>query len=146
MRLIVVVIYRRLLISQDRHELWITVAEYGDAWKQYIRGNTPTLPTALHDPGDVEKLAGSEGFVALAKLDNADRFKIMTKEMARSSETTEHTTQIPGPEHFCMMNQWGPFKTDNADHMDLFLRRVTAFQVELLNNWPSERFEFPVPA
>ncbi len=42
------------------------------------------------------------------------------------------SVDLLGPEHFCFMQQWGPFRINEHEEMDLFLRRLIALQVQLL--------------
>jgi hypothetical protein len=141
------------LISQDRHELWIIIAEYGDQWKHYIRGNKMTQPADSNQPQDVKALAGSEGFVSLAQQSNQERFKQMLKNAEASNKKEGSSTRAsrgppvesPGPECFCIMQQWGPYKTDSAAGMDNFIRRLIGLQVQLLRTWPGNRFQHPYP-
>ncbi|KAH8777857.1 hypothetical protein F5883DRAFT_409148 [Diaporthe sp. PMI_573] len=143
---------RRLLISQDRHELWIIIAEYGDKWKHYIRGNKTKRPTDFDQSQDVKDLAGSEGFVSLAKEINPERFQQMMQNAnnAKKGEGSTRTSrgpsiELPGSEYFCIMQQWGPYKSGDAAHMDFFIRRLIGLQVQLLKNWPLNRFQHPYP-
>ncbi|POS72917.1 hypothetical protein DHEL01_v208694 [Diaporthe helianthi] len=144
---------RRLLISQDRHELWIIIAEYGDEWKHYIRGNKMTRPADFNQSQDVKALSGSEGFVSMAQDAAPDRFAAMmnvAKEARGAPRGSTRTSrgpglELPGPEYFCIMQQWGPYKTGDAATMDFFIRRLIGLQVQLLQNWPVNRFENPFP-
>lgn len=34
--------YRRLLVSQDNHEIWLTIAKYDEEYIQYLRDELPT--------------------------------------------------------------------------------------------------------
>lgn len=140
------------MISQDRHELWIIIAEYGDKWKHYIRGNKTKRPTDFDQSQDVKDLAGSEGFVSLAKETNPERFQQMMQNAnnAKKGEGSTRTSrgpsiELPGSEYFCIMQQWGPYKSGDAAHMDFFIRRLIGLQVQLLKNWPLNRFQHPYP-
>lgn len=99
---------------------------------------------------DVKKLAGSEGFVSLAQDADPWRFRRMmnvaeeVKNAPGSTRTSRGPkTELPGPECFCIMQQWGPYKTADAAHMDNFMRRLIGLQVELLRSWPHQRFQHP---
>ncbi|KAG8167627.1 hypothetical protein KVR01_003316 [Diaporthe batatas] len=144
---------RRLLISQDRHELWIIIAEYGDEWKHYIRGNKLVKPPGFNQSQDVKDLAGSEGFVSLAQEADPGRFDDMMAKAEEARGARPRSTrasrgpslELPGPEYFCIMQQWGPYKTEDAAAMDNFIRRLIGLQVQLLSKWPSSRFQNPSP-
>lgn len=131
----------RLLISQDRHELWIIIAEYGDEWKHYIRGNKLTKPADFNQSQDVRDLSGSDGFVSMAQDAAPDRFRDMMDitgqaKVVRGSTRTSRgpSLELPGPEHFYIMQQWGPYKTEDAAAMAFFIRRLIGLQVQLLQN------------
>lgn len=40
-------VYRRLLLSQDRHEIYLTIAEYDSNYIDYLRGNQRGLLSFL---------------------------------------------------------------------------------------------------
>lgn len=140
------------MISQDRHELYIIIAEYGDKWKDYIKGQPMKKPADFKQSQDVKDLAGSPGFVSLADEACRERFDEMM-EIADEAKIEKGSTRasrgrnlkLPGPEYFCVMNQWGPYKTGDAAHMDFFVRRMIGLHVELVKNWPARKFPHPYP-
>ncbi len=131
---------RRLLLSQNRHEIYIIIAEYGEPWKEYIRTESSAEQPTARISDDAIDLSGSDAFVR----NSMDRLPVEFNEMVKIAADAlgksggRHTrAKIPlellDPEHFCVMQQWGPFFTNNHQHMDLFLRRLIALQVQLLS-------------
>lgn len=109
-------------------------------------------PANFKQSQDVKDLAGSPGFVSLADEACYERFDEMM-EIANAKKIEEDSTrasrgrslQMPGPEYFCMMHQWGPYKTGDAAHMDFFVRRMIGLHVQLVQNWPAHKFLHPYP-
>lgn len=138
---------RRLLISQDRHEIYIIVAEYGEPWKEYTRtGSSPAEPTARTQV-DAKDLAGSDACIrnieatplALAQHNKrlATAVELLPADSPKGPTTRQTRAQkelkLLGHDHFCYMHEWGPFDTTSEDDMDLFLRRMVALQIQLLS-------------
>lgn len=150
-------ITRRLLISQDRHELYIIIAEYGEQWKEYVRGLDVPWPTTAQATSALD-LSGSDGFIqnsmAKYRADFTDMVNLAqdiidkstsedlqpsgssTGRQTRSSQqrSVNQPLELPGPEYFCIMQEWGPFSTKEDEFMDLFIRRLIALQLQLLSN------------
>ena len=42
--------YRRLLFSQDAHEIYITIGEYGEGYEEYLRTTKPTDEAKMAEP------------------------------------------------------------------------------------------------
>jgi hypothetical protein len=128
---------RRLLLSQNRHEIYIIIAEYGEPWKQYVRtGSSVAQPTA-RTKDDAADLSGSEAFVWNSAFATHGEFHRMVRRAAAHLPPPEarqaQSRKLLDPDHFCFMHQWGPFRLDKSHEMDLFLRRLIALQVELLS-------------
>lgn len=109
-------------------------------------------PDDFDQSQDVEDLAGSPGFVSLANKFSHGRFEKMMQK-ANNIKTEKNSKRasrrpspkLPGSEYFCVMNQWGPYKTGDAAHMDFFVRRMIGLHLELLKNWPAREFPHPYP-
>ncbi|KAM3525950.1 hypothetical protein MY4038_007071 [Beauveria bassiana] len=153
---------RRLMISQDRHEIYIIIGEYGDKYQDYIRGKielkaTADEPTTLHEyQSHGHQAAGSEATVKLARSiedkyfqDNQPMQQQQQKgqkgqkrtDSTASSNTSVRTMstrartkaahEAPQADEFLIMHQFGPFLTHKDDHMEILLRRIVAFMLEL---------------
>ncbi len=98
-------------------------------------------PTA-RTTADAVDLSGSDAFIRNSMDRVPDEFDEMVGAAedylpppgggARQVRATRSFKTL-GPEHFCIMQHWGPFSTNNGEHMDLFLRRLIALQVQLLS-------------
>lgn len=102
-----------------------------------------TRPDDFDQPQDVKDLAGSPGFVSLANTASGNRFGEMMRNANKIKNENSSTRgsrgrslELPGPEYFCIMHQWGPYKTEDAGHMDFFIRRMIGLHVELVQNCP----------
>ncbi|KAF1738252.1 hypothetical protein CRV24_000175 [Beauveria bassiana] len=153
---------RRLMISQDRHEIYIIIGEYGDKYQDYIRGKielkaTADEPTTSHEyQSHRHQAAGSEATVKLARaiediyfLDDQPTQQQQQKgqkgqkrtDSTASSNTSVRTmstrartkaaNDAPQADEFLIMHQFGPFLTHKDDHMEILLRRIVAFMLEL---------------
>ncbi|KAK4140265.1 uncharacterized protein C8A04DRAFT_40055 [Dichotomopilus funicola] len=133
---------RRLLLSRNREEIYITIAEYGEAWKQYIRTGSASGSPSARKKGDGIDLAGSDVFVR-------NSIAAVPKEFEEQANDAEKHLPVDTPNrprltraqkelklldngHFCFMNQWGPFSAKSDSDMDLLLRRLIGFHVQLL--------------
>jgi hypothetical protein len=94
---------RRVLISQDRHQIFITLAEYGTEYLNYLR------QPALEDQRENES-SKSQGKV---DKDTSKKGSRTTGAAGLSSDPA------PGNKEFLMMNEFGPFNTENPEHMGL---------------------------
>ncbi|KAM3497278.1 hypothetical protein MY10362_009366 [Beauveria mimosiformis] len=167
---------RRLLISQDRHEIYIIIGEYGDKYQEYIRGRIAlkvreVKPTTHESQSHRHQAAGSEASVKLAQSINDVYFEheqlmqqqqqqqqkqqkqqkrqkrtdltmssnTVVRTMSTRSRTKAaavklaavHDNDAPQADEFLIMHQFGPFLTQKDDHMEVFLRRIVAFMLEL---------------
>ncbi|KAM3430798.1 hypothetical protein MY4824_007478 [Beauveria thailandica] len=164
---------RRLMISQDRHEIYIIIGEYGDKYQEYIRGKielkaTADEPTTFHEcQSHRHQAAGSEATVKLARSIGDKYFqneqpmqqqqqqqqqrqkrqkrtdptassntsvrttRSRTKAAAAAAAPAVHDNDAPQADEFLIMHQFGPFLTHKDDHMEIFLRRIVAFMLEL---------------
>ncbi|KAM3556533.1 hypothetical protein MY1884_005015 [Beauveria asiatica] len=170
---------RRLLISQDRHEIYIIIGEYGDKYQEYIRGRkalkaNEVKPTTHESQSHRHQAAGSEASVKLAQSINDVYFEHdqlmqqqeqqqqqQQKQQKRQKRTDPtgssntvvrtrstrsrtkaaaeaavkaaavHDNDAPQADEFLIMHQFGPFLTQKDDHMEVFLRRIVAFMLEL---------------
>ncbi|KAM3466947.1 hypothetical protein MY5147_008913 [Beauveria neobassiana] len=153
---------RRLMISQDRHEIYIIIGEYGDKYQDYIRGKielkaTADEPTTLHEyQSHRHQAAGSEATVKLARsiedsyflddqptqqqqqkgqkgqkrTDSTASLNTSVRTMSTRSRT-KAANDAPRADEFLIMHQFGPFLTHKDDHMEILLRRIVAFMLEL---------------
>lgn len=130
-------------MSQNREEIYITVAEYGEAWKQYIRAGSSSAQPTARSKGDEMDLAGSDAFVWNSTAAAPEEFNKRTEAAAKflpadkPKDTRQTRAQkelkLLGHDHFCFMHQWGPFSTKSDDDMNLLFRRLVALQVQLLS-------------
>ncbi|KAH6634647.1 hypothetical protein B0J18DRAFT_442424 [Chaetomium sp. MPI-SDFR-AT-0129] len=124
---------RRLLQSQNREEIYITVAEYGEAWKQYIRAGSPSTQPTPRSKGDEMDLAGSDAFVRNSMAARAAQFLPAKKSKGPYQTRAQKELKLLDHDHFCFMHQWGPFLTRSDVDMELLIRRLVALQVQLLS-------------
>ncbi|KGQ06300.1 hypothetical protein BBAD15_g8384 [Beauveria bassiana D1-5] len=153
---------RRLMISQDRHEIYIIIGEYSDKYQDYIRDKielkaTADEPTTSHEyQSHRHQAAGSEATVKLARsiqdsyfLDDQPTQQQQQKRQKgqkRTDSTASSNTSVrtmsnrsrtkaandaPQADEFLIMHQFGPFLTHKDDHMEILLRRIVAFMLEL---------------
>ncbi|AEO64018.1 uncharacterized protein THITE_2109690 [Thermothielavioides terrestris NRRL 8126] len=143
---------RRLMVSQNRHEIYLIIAEYGQPWKDYIRTGRSSSQPMPRSKEDAVDLAGSDAFVKTAAAAFPDEFETMISDAAEFiktpgggvRQTRARPLELLGPEDFCIMQQWGPFLVNDRHCMDLFLRRLIALQVQLLSTataMPAPQFD-----
>jgi hypothetical protein len=124
-------------LSQNRHEIYIIIAEYGEPWKQYVRTGSSAAQPTPRTKGDAADLSGSDAFVWNSTFANPEEFQSMVRRAAAPlpppGARQAQSRKLLDPDHFCFMHQWGPFRLHKSDEMDLFLRRLIALQVELLS-------------
>lgn len=103
----------------------------------YVRtGSTVAYPTPRTTDGETD-LSGSEAFVWNSAFATYEEFQRMVRRAAGPlpppGARQAQSRKLLDPDHFCFMHQWGPFRLDKSDQMDLFLRHLIALQVELLS-------------
>lgn len=75
---------RRLLISQDRHEIYIVIGEYGEAYERYITGEialaatAPVVPPGTDFDAEANRRAavGSGAYNEQAKVSRLEESRI----------------------------------------------------------------------
>lgn len=161
--------HRRLMVSQDRHEIYLIVGEYGAGYEQYIRpsrsavaratksqkkpgksGSSSTRSsTQVHsrsetsfsaaDRRDPRLLAGSPSYIKRVETKNIKvvagprgREAQPTRSLAsRKSPRTDDKEWIPDAGDFLIMHEFGPFITTDPTHMEVLIRRLIAFMLQL---------------
>lgn len=151
----------RLMISQDLHEIYIIVGEYGAGFEKHIRpsksieqeSNKPSRPMGTSAQADsssagsdstVERrdprlLAGSPAFLRRAEhksviveaQENTHEGQ-PTKSRLEPAES-QQTRRDPNldADDFLIMNEFGPFIVTEADHMELLIKRLIDLMLEL---------------
>jgi hypothetical protein len=116
--------------------------------KEYIRGHPPARPDSQSP--DVIELAGSEGFVqnSIAMAETEKRFEDMMSKASKvlnlpggvksTRATSVPQLELPGPEYFCIMQQFGSFSTERHENMDLFLRDPNPRRPQEIRPLPSK--------
>lgn len=97
------------MISQDRHEIFIIVAEYGAGFEKHIR------PTSV-------------GQCAAGEPPASSSIKPATTQ-AESPGTQE--TWAPDSGDFLTMHEFGPFLIWDANHMKKFIEQIIALMLQL---------------
>lgn len=132
--------YRRVLISQDHLFLYITIAEWGLGYEEYLCGESrpPTPPSQGASP------SGSRGRTG-AKADTTPSAQNSGTESqnSRTSSPTQHQAQAQPPQNaeatqeeldarnFLTMSCYGPYEVTDRKHMAIFLRNALALMMEL---------------
>jgi hypothetical protein len=128
---------RRLLLSQNRHEIYIIIAEYGEAWKQYIQTGSSAAQPTPRTKDDAADLFGSDAFIWNSAFATLEEFQKMVRRAAGPlpppGARQAQARKLLDANHFCFMHQWGPFRLNKSDEMELLLRRLIALQVQLLS-------------
>lgn len=141
---------RRLLISQDRHEIYIIIGEYGASYEDYITGRTALpacaekLPAATASAFDVTgNLRGSLGSASyvrrveatgmtVAGLDTLSRpAPPLPSGMFTRSRPAPPAVKLPPADEFLVMHQYGPYLITKADNMERLVRRLIALMLQL---------------
>jgi hypothetical protein len=65
--------HSRIILSQDRHEIYISVAEYDLQWEKYIKG----LDTGLHNNAGFMKVAQYGPYMLSVPRDMLETAKII---------------------------------------------------------------------
>lgn len=113
---------RRLLISQDRHEVWLVIAEYDAAYQQYIKLGRDASPL----PRARVLFQGSP----LAGKGEGKR--PVPLEASRQTQGPPQPTVVPGYEPgFLVMHTYGPWVTEHAFHMRELCRHVASLTLQL---------------
>lgn len=146
---------RRLLISQDRHEVYIIIGEYGSEYEEYITGRASLLACATQAGAgadfDVEAnaraAAGSGAYVsqlerAGIETESLKLTKLLSKPLplppssgrvTRSRALREPTPpkELPSVDGFLVMHQFGPYIINQEDNVTRFVRRLIALMLQL---------------
>ncbi|KAM3476418.1 hypothetical protein MY8738_006944 [Beauveria namnaoensis] len=126
---------RRLMISQDRHEIYIIIGEYGDKYQDYIRGKielkaTADEPTTLHEyQSHRHQAAGSQATVKLARSieDKYFRDNQPMQQQQQKGQKGQNRTDSTASSNTSVRTM----STRAHDHMEILLRRIVAFMLEL---------------
>lgn len=164
------------MVSQDRHEIYIIVAEYGTGYEQHIRpssiilrgstgfqqktGQAGSFTTGTYTKADSlsagadskasqrdpRLLAGSPSYVgrvekkmigvASGPKSHRSQPTQVAPEMTEPAEIEQKWTPDAGD--FLIMHEFGPFLTTEPGHMEVFIKRLIAFMLELRG--PQARF------
>lgn len=164
------------MVSQDRHEIYIIVAEYGTGYEQHIRPSSIILRGSTGfqqntvQPGssttrsytqtdsisagtdsntnrrDPRLLAGSPSYVGRVERKSIGVAAGPTSRQSQPTQAApgktepqelEHTW-APDADDFLIMHEFGPFLTTDPGHMEVFIKRLIAFMLELRG--PQARF------
>ncbi len=131
---------RRLMISQDRHEIYMIIGEYGSKYGEYITGNAAwlakaplPLPLDKFDLEENRKAArGSASYNEQAKVMGVEDVRL--SHMVRGDEKkpasgsralrSQHPRVLLSADEFLIMHQFGPVITSRADNMERPVRRL----------------------
>lgn len=157
------------MISQDRHEIYVIVAEYGTGYENHIRPSSLIMQGSaaaqqgLDKPVESTAKASSKAAVSSAisaSTSNPQSSDLLTDspsyskraqsksiKMESSSKNSQGQQTQSGPKtdespstqqkwcpndgDFLYMNEFGPFLTTDADHMEVFIRRLIALMLQL---------------
>lgn len=139
---------RRLMVSQDRHEIYVIIGEYGPKYVDYIRGHASLSARAPlpADKLDVEKnqkaAVGSASYNKQAEVTGVDKIRTSLGDEKKPAPggmvlRSRVPRVLPPADEFLVMHQFGPFITSKADHMDRLVRRLIGFMLQLDTN-PAE--------
>ncbi|KAG6364172.1 hypothetical protein INS49_005770 [Diaporthe citri] len=167
---------RRLMISQDRHEIYLIVAEYGAGYEEYIRPSSSSVRESiksqrkLHQTGssttgnyaqkdslsagidstptrrDPSLLAGSPSYIGRVERKSigvaaGPRSRQTQPTQAAPAEMNSSRTDeewVPHAGDFLIMHEFGPFITTDPIHMEILIKRLIAFMLQLRG--PQDRF------
>lgn len=157
------------MVSQDRHEIYIIVGEYGASYEQYIRPSRSAVPRATKsqkkagksgsssaasstqvdslseasasaaDRRDPRLLAGSPSYIRGVEAKSIEvaagprnrKAQPTRWRGARKSPRTDDKNWIPDAGDFLIMHEFGPFITSDPTHMEVLIRRLIAFMLQL---------------
>lgn len=110
------------MISQDRHEIFIIVAEYGAGFEKHIRprsfvqGSVKTWQTTGEPP-----------------VSNS-----ITQASSRAESSDTQERWVPDTGDFLTMHEFGPFLITDAGHMEMLIKQIIALMLQLRG--PQARF------
>lgn len=157
------------MVSQDRHEIYIIVGEYGAGYEQHIRPWRSAVPRATKsqkktgksgsssagsstqvdslsetsasaaDRRDPRLLAGSPSYIKRVEAKSIEvaagprnrKAQPTRWRGARKSPRTDDKNWIPDAGDFLIMHEFGPFITSDPTHMEVLIRRLIAFMLQL---------------
>lgn len=156
------------MVSQDRHEIYITVGEYGPGFEKHIRpsvsipggpvksqgrtgkpGSSSGVSTqvdslsaesgSVTDRRDPSLLAGSPSYIRLVEKKsirvaaNPRGKKQQRTRAAPGARTSSRKDQkwVPEAGDFLIMHEFGPFIITDPVHMEVLIRRLIGFMLEV---------------
>ncbi|KAL2131198.1 hypothetical protein VTI74DRAFT_5424 [Chaetomium olivicolor] len=151
------------MISQDRHEIYIIIGEYGKKYEEYIRGgvadrgSSANIDAALGSPTYLKKMRSFPEPVEFEEWSSREKGYLSKLKPAggqgpassrpgpqRQTRSTANPQglPLPGVDGFLVMHRFGPYLTNRHDHMALLIRRLVALMLELRG---SRKLAFPEP-
>lgn len=103
------------MISQDRHEIFVIVAEYGAGYEQHIRPRSIVQGSAEACPRVGETCPESP----------------ITPASIQAESPGKDKDWVPDAGDFLIMNEFGPFLTTDAGHMEELIKQVIALMLQL---------------
>ena len=103
------------------------------------RGGTPPPPGA-GGPGGSAANPGISGQLAVRpKADQGPPPSAQALGAGRATRSATTPLDLPSADGFLVMHRFGPWRTDDATNMQVFVRRLLALMLELHSNKPGSR-------